>query len=363
MMMATGFVLSSTCILLFLFATLFAAPSLHASKKKDLEKQAQQAEQRNDSEAAEIAYCQLAEEEKKNQQAHDRCAEYKQKNIRLHKEDADRIAEAKAALEQGSFDDATRELKAVVTKQYHDQAASLLASIPQLQREAEQRATAAREEREKREAQAKQQDAARNDDLFRRGVAAYAKNDFPGARSLFQSVTGVHAAQARDFIQKIDDYSRWFAQGLKEQKAGKNKQAITAYQQALAIKPDGPWELEAKVAQLEQAAKSSGVAKLTPDDEALVAAIEDFYNSHFKSAAEKFAQYNGSGTRKALALFYQGAAELSAYYLMADNEADKNLYNSALEHFHAARQQAPGFKPPEAYISPRIMKVFNEAAP
>ncbi|MGA3210139.1 MAG: hypothetical protein ABSD20_02475 [Terriglobales bacterium] len=341
-------------------------PFLHGSKKKDLEKQAQQAEQRNDSEAAETAYCQLADEEKKNQQAHDRCAEYKQKNIRLHKEDADRIAAAKAALEQGSFDDATRELKAVVTKQYHDQAASLLASIPQLQREAEQHANAVREEREKREAQARQDaaaNAARNDDMFRRGVAAYAKNDFAGARSLFQSVTGAHASQARDFIQKIDDYSRFLGEGLTQQKSGKNKQAIAAYNQALAIKPDGPGDIGTKLAQLQRLGKSADATNLTKDDEALIAAIEDFYNSHFKSAAEKLAQYNGSGSRKALALFYQGAAELSTYYLMADNEADKSLYNSALEHFHAARQQAQGFKPPEAYISPRIMKAYNEAAP
>jgi hypothetical protein len=146
-------------------------------------------------------------------------------------------------------------------------------------------------------------------------------------------------------------------------KAGKNKQAIASYNKALSIKPDGPWDLKTKVAQLEQSSKPSGTAKLSPDDEALIGAINDFYNGDFTSAAGKLAQYNGNGPRKALALFYQGAAELSASFLMSDQDTDKKLYNSALEHFHAARQQAPGFKSPEAYISPRVLKVFVEAAP
>jgi hypothetical protein len=93
----------------------------------------------------------------------------------------------------------------------------------------------------------------------------------------------------------------------------------------------------------------------------LIDGITDFYNGHYEQAEEKFSAFSGSGSKKALALFYLGASELSRYFLAGADDKTKDLYNHAVEHFRAARQAADGFSPPQHYVSQRILAVFNQS--
>jgi tetratricopeptide (TPR) repeat protein len=330
-------------------ALLLTSPA-QANKKKDLLKLAQAAEQAGNYEQAQSAYCDLAKEDKKNETARAKCAEYTQRNEEARKKDADRMSAGKQALAQNRFDEAIQDFRAVVGKQYHDEAARYLnVVIPQAQKQLEV-------ERERLAAEAKAA-AAKNDKLYQQGMAAYQRNEFDKAKSFLVAVTGESAANARKTLGQIDDYTKAFNEGNHFDREGNHKQAIEWYSRALRIKSDGPGELKQKIA-----AATEKLAQLKQtNDQPLVDGITDFYNGNYLQADEKLASFSGSGSKKALALFYLGASELSRYFLAGADDKSKDLYDHAVEHFRAARGAAAGFSPPQQYVSRRILAVFDQS--
>jgi hypothetical protein len=328
------------CICVFLVTS-----AAQANKKKDLKKQAQAAEQAGDPEEAQSAYCALAEEDKKNDSARAKCAEYTQRNEETRKKDAERIAAGEKALAQGRFDEATQDFRSVASKEYRAQASLYLnVAIPQAQLKA-------KADQDKLAAEAK------NNDLLQQGVAAYQHNDFDKAKPLLAAVTGDNAAKAQKILKQIDEYTKAANEGLRMDNAGSYKEAIELYSRALKIKSDGPGGLKQKIA---SATEKMGTVKQTMD-QPLIDGIADFYNGNYQQAGEKLSAFSGTGSRKALALFYLGASELTRYFLAGADDKSKELYNQAIEHFRAARQAAAGFKPPQPYVSPRILAVFNQS--
>jgi hypothetical protein len=330
-------------VLLLAFCVLLITPAAQANKKKDLLKQAQAAEQAGDYVTAQSAYCELTKEDKKNESARAKCAVYTQRNEETRKKDADRMSAGKQALAQNHFDEAIQNFKAVVGKQYHDEAARYLnVVIPQAQKQFEVERVAAE---------------AKNDNLFRQGIAAYQRNEFDKAKSFLVAVTGENAAKAHKLLAQMDDYTKTVTEAIRLDSAGSYKEAIERYTRALRIKSDGPGDLNQKIAQAnEKLAQLKQAA-----DQPLVDGITDFYNGHYEQAEEKFSAFSGSGSKKALALFYLGASELSRYFLAGADDKAKDLYNHAVEHFRAAHQAADGFSPPQHYVSQRILTVFNQS--
>jgi len=253
------------------------------------------------------------------------------------------MSAGKQALAQNHFDEAIQNFKAVVGKQYHDEAARYLnVVIPQAQKQFEVERVAAE---------------AKNDNLFRQGIAAYQRNEFDKAKSFLVAVTGENAAKAHKLLAQMDDYTKTVTEAIRLDSAGSYKEAIERYTRALRIKSDGPGDLNQKIAQAnEKLAQLKQAA-----DQPLVDGITDFYNGHYEQAEEKFSAFSGSGSKKALALFYLGASELSRYFLAGADDKAKDLYNHAVEHFRAAHQAADGFSPPQHYVSQRILTVFNQS--
>jgi tetratricopeptide (TPR) repeat protein len=324
-------------------------------------KQAQAAEQAGDLDTALSAYCELSQEDKKNQSASAKCAELTQRTQEARKKDAERMSAGEQALAQNRFDDAIQNFKAVVGKQYHEQAKHYLSAvIPQAQKQFEA-------ERERLAAEAKAAEA-KNDQLFKQGLEAYQRNEFDKAKSFLSAVTGENAANAHKFLQQIDDYTKAANEGARLDSAGNYKQAIERYSRALKIKGNGPVDLKQKItaateklAQLKQADEQKQTQLTQANDQPLIDGITDFYNGRFQQADEKLSAFSGSGSKKALALFYLGASELSRYFLAGADDKSKDLYNHAIENFRAARQAASGFSPPQRYISQRILTVFDQS--
>jgi hypothetical protein len=354
-----------SAVLLLGFGLLGGAPPAYAASskkgKKELAKQALAAEQSGDFEQAETAYCQLVQEDKKNKTAKAKCEEYIQRNQQLHAKDANAMAAGKSALAEHRFQDAVRAFQTVTSKRFHDEASRYLTTvIPEAQK-----AFAAEQQARQRE------EEARNADNFKRGTEAYQHNDFDTAKTLLTPVTGPNSVTARRVLQDIDHYTAGFEEAFQLEKAGKYKQAAERYRQILKIKADGPWEVGRKLAHIQQQLKaaapppaqpdSAAAAVLSPEDRGLAQAIEDFYRGEFQRAAGKLASYSGDGPRKALAMFYLGACELSLSFLAPSGNPAKELHARAVEHFRAARQILPTFTPPEQYVSPRMLKVFNES--
>jgi hypothetical protein len=346
--------------LLLLGLLVGAVPAHAANKKKDLAKQAKAAEERGDFEQAESLYCELQQEDKKSKSAKAKCEELTQRNQPLRARDADAMAVGKAALADHRFQDAITAFQSVTTKRYHDEAARYLTStIPDAQK-----AFAAEQQAHQREADA------RNADNLKKGTEAYQRNDFDTAKLLLTKVAGPYAAAAQRILQDIGNYTTGFEEAFKLEKAGKYKQAAERYQQILKIKADGPWEVGRKLAHVQQQLRAtaarpsqpnSGAAVLSSEDLALAEAIAGFYRGEFQESANKLASYSGDGRKKALAIFYLGACELSMHFLAPAGDASKDMYDHAVEHFRAARQIVPTFTPPEQYVSPRILKVFHES--
>jgi tetratricopeptide (TPR) repeat protein len=340
-----------------------AHPAYAANRKKELAKQALAAEASGDFEQAETAYCELLKEDKKNKTAKAKCEEYSQRNQQLHTKDADAMAAGKSALAERRFQDAIHAFQTVTSKRFHDEASRYLTTvIPEAQKAfvAEQQARQREEE-------------ARNADNLKRGTEAYQRNDFETSKALLTRVTGPSSVPARRVLQDINRYTTEFEEAFKLEKAGKYKQAAERYRQVLKIKADGPWEIGRKLAHMQQQLKAAAAPPAqpgsaatevpSPEDRGLAQAIEDFYRGEFQQAAGKLASYPGEGPRRALAMFYLGACELSVYYLAPAGNAPKEVYERAVEHFRAARQIVPTFTPPEQYVSPRVLKVFSESAP
>jgi hypothetical protein len=350
-------VLISAVLLAGLFA---AAPPAHAAnKKKDLAKQAKAAEESGDFEQAEQLYCELLQEDKKSKTAKAKCEEYTQRNQPLRAKDEAAMAAGKAALAEHRFPDAIRAFQSVTSKRYKEEAAHYLNSvIPDAQK-----ALAAEQQAKKRE------EEARNADNLKKGMEAYQRNDFDVAKSFLAKVNGPNATAAQKTLQDIGNYTTGYAEAFKLEKSGKYKQALERYRALLKIKADGPWEVAQKAARMQQLLRAAAEAKaqpaapvLTPEDTGLAQGVDSFYHGEFQEAASKLATYSGDGPKKALAIFYLGACELSLYYLAPSDTAPKEMYDRAVEHFRSARQLAPKFTPPEQYISPRILKVFKETA-
>jgi hypothetical protein len=335
-----------------------AIPAHAANKKKELAKQAKAAEESGDFEQAEQLYCELLQEDKKSKSAKEKCEEYTQRNQPLRAKDADAMTAGKAALAEHRFPDAIRAFQSVTGKHYKEEASHYLTSvIPDAQK-----AFAAEQQAKKRE------EEARNADTLKKGMEAYQHNDFDVAKSLLAKVAGPNATAAQHTLQDIGNYTTGYAEAFKLEKAGKYKQALERYRALLKIKADGPWEISQKAARVQQLLKSAAEAKaqaaaapvLSPEDTGLAQGVHSFYRGEFQEAARKLATYSGDGPKKALAVFYLGACELSLYYLAPSDKAPKEMYERAVEHFRSARQLAPKFAPPEQYVSPRILKVFKE---
>ncbi len=346
----------NTALLLVLCA-LLVAPAVRANKKKDLLKKAQAAEQAGDSEGALSAYCELSREDQKDQTARAKCAELTRRSEEASQRDTTMMWAGEQALAQNRFDEAIQDFKAVVGKQYHDQVEhDLNVVIPQAQQKfaAEQQRLAAE---------------AKDSQLFQQGVDAYKKNEFEKAKPLLSAVTGNNAANAHNLLQQIDEYTKSVNEGARLESAGNYAQAIERFRRALKIKGDGPGSLRQKIAganeKLAQLSskqlQASEKQPLQAGDQPLIDGIAAFYAGNYQQAEEELSTYSGSGSRKALALFYLGASTLSRYFLAGADDKAKDLYNQAMEKFREARRAAAGFNPPPQVVSPRILAVFNQS--
>ena len=349
-----------------------SAPAL-ANKKKDLHEQAKAAEQAKEYEDAELLYCRLSDQDPHNKGFRQKCDEYHQKSEQEHSSDEAHLRNGKAAVGARRFDDAIREFKAVTSKRYRAMAERWLnQDIPAAQAYVKQELE--RKEKEKQEAEVRAVDEEKR---FRQGTDAYQKNNFAMAKTLLVGIIGDHRDSAQTFVRNIDEYTRNFDEGFQLAQRKKYQQALERYKSAQRIKGDGPWEINAKVARLQQqikaeadsrniqsqAASKEDVGKLrSTDDQKLLEAMANYHQGAYQQAENDLSGYAGQGPKKALALFYLGASKLARYYLAGEPKDQSDVYQTAINNFRNAKQSAPDFRPPEQYVSPRIIKVFNEVA-
>lgn len=339
----------------------------------------------------------------------------------------DRFAEGTRAFQEGRFDEAEQKFKNVRAGTHLDEAKQYLAKIP-----------AARQEKASGEAE---------NAKFDHALQAYQRNDFAAAKAAFGQITGKRAGEAQTLLGNIKRFEDAMASGDSAAGANDPAKALTSYNQAAAIKPDGPGDPRAKVERMQSlvsaaakqqpaltpvqqqpppqpaakaavtavkethiavdvqkllreaaAAQARGdfasasgkyVAVLSADpgnavarqaiatlsaqnptrkagseaDIMLARAIREFYTGYTEDAEVHIKDYlNANGSKSALSHFYLGAIKLTRYYLAGERESDKKLLSDAKIAFRVARGTA-GFNPPsQQVISPKILKVYDEAS-
>jgi hypothetical protein len=164
-------------------------------------------------------------------------------------------------------------------------------------------------------------------------------------------------AASKDVVKQIDVNS-YLAQGRKLLAKGDFARARRFFGDVLAQDSNNK---EAKDALTEIASKDTSKGAATDEDPTLAAALRTYYEGDYKAAEFRLDNYiyNTLGKKMGLANFYRGVLYLQNYYL--GGEKDSQAYQEAVKRFKAAKA-VDGFVPPEKYVSPRVIKVYKEAA-
>lgn len=229
--------MSTKRIALFAFVLLLAVPAL-ANKKDDLYKQAQAAAGAGRLQDATNLYCQLANEDPKYKDAALNC---KIMTDQLKKEASfgdDRFASGMNDFNAGRYDDAEQKFKNVRAGSHVAEARDYVSNkIPQARAAAQQAKNNAA------------QDTAMAQ-KYNQAEMAYNSNDFGTAKGLLSQITGPKQGEAQQLLSKIQKYEAAMADGDRLASANNLKQAASSYNEAAAIKDDGPGNPRARAQQM-----------------------------------------------------------------------------------------------------------------
>jgi tetratricopeptide (TPR) repeat protein len=133
--------------------------------------------------------------------------------------------------------------------------------------------------------------------LFNEAVDAYNHNLFTQALSKFQQVSGPHAAEAQQYIKKVNAYQgavevakSAIERTANEQDPKNLEYAIQQLQTAISIKDDGPYNVKTLLARARdlkaQVEKQRADRSKAMDSEYCSKALEAIQNRHYKIAAQ-----------------------------------------------------------------------------
>jgi hypothetical protein len=115
---------------------------------------------------------------------------------------------------------------------------------------------------------------------------------------------------------------------------------------------------------LETLPKETGPTQKRASSEAdvmLAKGIREFYQGLFEKAETHISDYlDVNGSKTGLSHFYMGASKLTRFYL--SGERDAGLKRDAEAAFRLAKNTS-GFRPPgESYLSPKILKAYQDVS-
>lgn len=171
--------------------------------------------------------------------------------------------------------------------------------------------------------------------------------------------TPAKAAASRDEVKTIN-VAQYITEGRKLLAKGDLKRARRYFGDVLAQEPNNA-DAAAGMKEIRDKDTSTGPANAAEEDPLLAAAIRIYYQGDYEQADFRLKNYifNGLGKKMGLANFYAGATSLSKYYL--GGATDQTLLVDARKKFKEAKA-VEGFVAPEKLISPKILKVYQDAS-
>jgi hypothetical protein len=168
------------------------------------------------------------------------------------------------------------------------------------------------------------------------------------------------AAAVKEPSKPKVDVSKLLAEAEAAKSSGDIASAKSKY---IAVLAADERNVQAKVG-LESLPKETGPTEKKASSEAdvmLAKGIREYYQGLFEKAEVHIDDYlNVNGSKTGLSHFYMGASKLTRYYL--SGERDTGLKRDAEAAFRLAKQTA-GFKPPgESFVSPKILKAYQDVS-
>ena len=169
-------------------------------------------------------------------------------------------------------------------------------------------------------------------------------------------------AAIKDTTRKFDT-----AKLMREAEAARSRgDIVAAKSKYIAIIAQDPGNAQARTALESLKASDTGGSSSSQKagseaDVMLARGIGEFYQRLYERSEVHISDYlDINGSKTALALFYRGASKLTRYYLSGEGDAQKSLLAEARKDLATAKKTS-GFKAPgEQYVSPKILKVYNE---
>lgn len=202
--------------------------------------------------------------------------------------------------------------------------------------------------------------ALKEEAVFQEAVRKFDQKDFEGARAAFQQVInlkGERAADARVYLTRIE------ARGEDPRQVA--RRLVTEAQTALGRK-----DYRAAVEKLQTAttldpgnrevARLLAQAQELGSEEPLRSGLRAYFEAKYDEAERQLTDYlNNSGRKRALATFFRGATHCARYFL--SGEKDIRQKELALENFRGVQKEAARFRPPEKFVSPKVLALYTEA--
>ena len=144
-------------------------------------------------------------------------------------------------------------------------------------------------------------------------------------------------------------------------KKGDQSKALGLYQKVLSADSSNT-QARTGIEDLKKQAEASNktIVAGSEADFMLAKGINEFYKQEFESAETHIRDYlDGAGSKTGLANFYLGASKLTRYILGGEQQNDHKLLVQAEDNFRNAKKVS-GFAPPEKFVSPKIVKKFQE---
>jgi len=202
--------------------------------------------------------------------------------------------------------------------------------------------------------------AVKEEAAFKDAVAKFARDDFEGARAGFQQVInmkGSRADDARVYLTRIAaqgkdprEVARQFVTDAQAAMGRKDYRAAVEKLQAAAALDPGNREARQLLAQ------SQELAEEMPLRSGLAAYFEGKYD---EAERQLTAYLDANGRKRALAVFFRGASRGARFFLSGEKDAQQK--QQALSDFREAQKDARRFRPPEKYVSPKILALYQEA--
>lgn len=394
---------------LLLGATLLAPVAAFADKNDDLYNKGQAANNRGDAMAAKDAFCAVDPSFKDAKAMCEQATQAAQTQINLHNK---RFLDATQALQEGRLDDAEKLFRSVKYGPRVDLAQRKLQEIADLRAKKQQQDAAANA------AAASNAKVEQGVQAFNRGDFATAKANLPSGHELLSKISQFESKMAEgNRLMGAKDYAAAYAafadaRTIAPNGPGDPSGAAGRAQQAMSASNTGPTnsnpaptkaavrdeikkvDVGATLAAAQKAfnKKEYGRARIlagqvlaqdrgnaeakqilndlpeeqvtassvSEEDPLLAAAIQQYYQANYSDAADSLKFYIfQKGRKQGLARFYLGATLATQYYL--GGEQDNQLLQDAKKKFKEAKG-VEGFNPPEKYVSPKIMKLFQAAS-